>query len=127
LGRQPIYQELHLFPNTTPTSTVPPTQPSWKLLTLNVHYDRRLRRFIDAQDWITVHYLPPYALQHNPVEGVWSLLRRRCHAHTAFTDPAHLMHDLRRGLRQVQYRPDLIGGCLAGTGLTVTTPHLERP
>ncbi|MFI1164879.1 hypothetical protein ACH4UM_14975 [Streptomyces sp. NPDC020801] len=26
-----------------------------------VHRDRRIRVFIDAQHWITVHYLPPYA------------------------------------------------------------------
>ncbi|MPY37959.1 IS630 family transposase [Streptomyces adustus] len=89
---------------------------------LNVHRDRRLRGFIDAQDWITVHYLPPYAPQLNPVEGVWSLLRRRCQANTAFTDPAHLMRALKRGLREVQYRPALIDGCLAGTGLATAGP-----
>lgn len=33
---------------------------------LNVHRDRRLRAFIDAQDWVTVHYLPPYAPRLNP-------------------------------------------------------------
>ncbi|MEU6579060.1 IS630 family transposase, partial [Streptomyces sp. NPDC046805] len=62
----------------------------------------------------------------NPVEGIWSLLRRRCQANTAFTDPTHLMRTLRRGLRQVQYRPDLIDGCLTGTGLTLTTSRLKR-
>jgi hypothetical protein len=35
------------------------------------------------------------------------------------------MRPLRRGLRQVQYRPDLIDGCLTGTGLTLTTPPLQ--
>lgn len=89
---------------------------------LNVHRDRRLHGFIDAQDWITVHYLPPYAPQLNPVEGVWSLLRRRCQANTVFTDPAHLMRALKRGLREVQYRPALIDGCLAGTGLATAGP-----
>jgi transposase len=92
---------------------------------LNVHRDRRLRAFIDTQNWITVHYLPPYAPQLNPVEGIWSLLRRRCQANTAFTDPAHLMSTLRQGLRQIQYRPDLIDGCLQGTGLTRPTPRLQ--
>lgn len=90
---------------------------------LNVHRDRRLSEFIESQDWITVHYLPPYAPQLNPVEGIWSLLRRRSQDTTAFTDPAHLMRTLQRGLRRVQYRPDLIDGCLAGTGLTMTGPE----
>ncbi|CAG6396716.1 transposase [Streptomyces cocklensis] len=92
---------------------------------LNVHRDARMRAFIDAHDWITVHFLPPYAPQLNPVEGIWSLLRRRCQANTAFTDPVHLMRNLRQGLREVQYRPDLIDGCLAATGLTLRAPDLR--
>ncbi|WCN07205.1 IS630 family transposase [Streptomyces sp. M92] len=91
----------------------------------NVHRDRRLRAFIDAQDWVTVYHLPPYAPQRSPADGIRSLLRRRCQANTGFTDLAHLMRALRQGLRQVQYRPDLIDGCLAGTGLALTRPRLQ--
>jgi len=93
---------------------------------LNVHRDRRLRTFIDAHDWITVHYLPSYTPQLDPGQGIWSVLRRRCQANTDFTDPAHLMRALRRSLRQAQYQPDIIDGCLVGTGLTLTTAPLER-
>ncbi len=64
--------------------------------------------------------LPSYAPDLNPVEGVWSLLRRGPPANTAFTDDEHLEHTLRRGLRHIQLRPDLIDGCLTGTGLTLT-------
>ncbi|KAA6215483.1 IS630 family transposase [Streptomyces albofaciens JCM 4342] len=88
---------------------------------LNVHKDARLRAFIDSRDWITVHYLPPYAPDLNPVEGIWSLLRRRCQANAAFTDPDDLMQALRRGLRQLQHRSDVIDSCLAATGLPLTT------
>jgi transposase len=93
---------------------------------LNVHRDARMRSFADAHDWLTIYYPPPYAPQLNPVEGIWSLLRRRCQANTAFTDPTHLMRALRRGLRQVQYRGDLIDGCLAATGLTWTRRGPQR-
>ncbi|MEV4252204.1 transposase [Spirillospora sp. NPDC049652] len=86
---------------------------------LNVHRDRRLRAFIDASDWLTVIYLPPYAPDLNPVEGIWSLLRRSSQANTHFTSPDHLMRALRHGLRTIQYRPELINGCLIATGL----PH----
>ncbi|MGW2836168.1 IS630 family transposase [Streptomyces sp. NPDC001286] len=89
---------------------------------LNVHKDRRLREFIDTQDWITCYFLPAYAPDLNPVEGIWSLLRRSSQANTAFTDPDHLMSTLRHGLRQIQYRSNLIDGCLTETGLTLTTP-----
>lgn len=54
---------------------------------LNVHKDRRLREFINTHDWITCYFLPAYAPDLNPVEGVWSPLRRSSQANTAFTDP----------------------------------------
>ncbi|MFF7098465.1 IS630 family transposase, partial [Streptomyces rubradiris] len=37
----------------------------------------------------------------------------------------HLMRTLRHGLRQIQYRSNLIDGCLAETGLTLTTSHQQ--
>lgn len=92
---------------------------------LNVHKDARLQAFIDAHDWITCYYLPPYALDLNPVEGVWSLLRRSCQANTAFSDHEHLLAPLRHGLRQLQYRSDLIDSCLAATGLQLTTTRRQ--
>ncbi|MER5185176.1 transposase [Streptomyces sp. NPDC002896] len=90
---------------------------------LNVHKDRRLRAFIDAHDWITAYHLPPYAPDLNPVEGIWSLLRRSSQANTAFADPEHLIDALRHGLRRLQYRSHIIDGCLTGTGLSLTTPQ----
>ncbi|WSK00348.1 transposase [Streptomyces sp. NBC_01320] len=92
---------------------------------LNVHKDHRMRAFIDATNWITVYYPPPYAPDLNPVEGIWSLLRRSSQANTAFTDPDHLIRPLRHGLRQIQYRSDIIDGCLAETRLKLTTPRLQ--
>jgi transposase len=85
----------------------------------NVRKDARLRAFIDAQGWITCQFLPAYAPDLNPVEGIWSLLRRSSQANTAFTDPDHLMHTL----RQIQYRRNVIDGCLTETGFTLTTSH----
>lgn len=64
--------------------------------------------------------LPSYAPDLDPVEGVWSLLRRGWLSNLAFTSPDHLIQTIRRGLRTIQYRSDLIEGCLAGTGLSLT-------
>jgi transposase len=93
---------------------------------LNVHLAYGIRQFIDRQDWLTVYQLPSYAPDLNPVEGIWSLLRRSSQVNTAFTDPDHLMSALRHGLRQIQYRTNLIDGCLAETGLTLTTSRRQR-
>ncbi|MET8053036.1 transposase [Streptosporangium sp. NPDC005286] len=79
-----------------------------------------MRAFTAAQDWLTVVQLPSYAPDLNPVEGIWSLLRRGFLSNIAFTSPEHLIRTIRQGLRTIQYRSDLIDGCLAGTGLALT-------
>lgn len=89
---------------------------------LNTHLSAGMKEFIAAQDWLTVYQLPSYAPDLNPVEGIWSLLRRGFLANVAFADPEHLVRTVRRGLRKTQYRPHLIDGCLTGTGLTLAPP-----
>ena len=75
-----------------------------------------MKQFIAEHDWLTVVQLPAYAPQLNPVEGIWSLVRRGL-ANTAFTDPDHLIAAVRRQLRTIQHRPQLIDGALAETRL----------
>ncbi|MEU3355192.1 transposase [Streptomyces sp. NPDC037389] len=86
---------------------------------LGTHLCADMRKFINGQDWLTVYQLPSYTPDLNPVEGVWSLLRRGFTANTAFTSPDHLIRTVRQGLRKIQYRPALLDGCLAETGLTL--------
>jgi len=78
-----------------------------------------MRKYIAAHDWLTVYQLPAYAPQLNPVEGIWSLIRRNL-ANTAFADPEHLIAAGRRELRAIQYRSWLVDGALAGTGLALS-------
>ncbi|REK90667.1 IS630 family transposase [Streptomyces inhibens] len=86
---------------------------------LNVHKAAGLREFAAARDWLTIYYLPLYAPALNPVEGIWSLLRRGWLSNVVFSTPEHLIRCIGRGLRRIQYRADLIDGCLAETGLTL--------
>ncbi|MEV1086128.1 transposase [Streptomyces sp. NPDC050211] len=86
---------------------------------LGTHVCADMRAFIDSQDWLTVFQLPAYAPELNPVEGVWSLLRRGYTANVAFTSPDHLIRTVREGLRKIQYRPALLDGSLAETGLAL--------
>lgn len=79
---------------------------------LNIHLTAGMRRYIAERDWLTVFQLPPYAPDLHPVEGIWSALRRTTTANRAFAD-------VRRGLRQLQYRHDILDGCLTGTGLVL--------
>ena len=63
-----------------------------------------------------------YAPDLNPVEGIWSVPRRTTVANRAFADPDDLITAVRRGLRQLQYRHDVLDGCLTGTGLRHQPP-----
>ncbi|MBZ6226344.1 transposase [Streptomyces olivaceus] len=84
---------------------------------LNTHLTAGMRRYIADRDWLTVFQLPPYTPDLNPVEGTWSVLRRTTTANRAFASPDDLITAVRRGLRQLQYRHDVLDGCFAGTGL----------
>ncbi|EDX20421.1 IS630 family transposase [Streptomyces sp. Mg1] len=81
---------------------------------LNTHLAAGLKRYEAEHDWLTTVRLPPYAPDLNPVEAVWSLVRRAM-ANTAFDTPEDLDRKLRRELRRIQLRPRLIDGCLSAT------------
>ncbi|WP_420918691.1 IS630 family transposase [Streptomyces coelicoflavus] len=72
---------------------------------LNVHKAAGLREFAASRDWLTIYYLPPYAPDLNPVEGIWPLLRRGWLSNVAFSTPEHLVQRIRHGLRHIQYNP----------------------
>lgn len=83
---------------------------------LNTHRAAGMKKHAADHEWLTIIQLPSYSLDLNPVEGIWSLLRRGWMANTAFTDPDHLTRTLRRGLAHIQRHPELIDGCLTKTG-----------
>jgi len=97
----------------------------WVWDNLNVHLRAELRAFTEAQAWLRVFRLPAYAPDLNPVEGIWSVLKRGVLANLAVASFAHLVQVIRHGLKKIQYQPGLIEGCLAGTGLTLD--QAEQP
>ncbi|MFG2884893.1 transposase [Streptomyces sp. NPDC048297] len=90
---------------------------------LNTHCAAGKWKYAADHEWLTVIHLPSCAPDLNPVEGIWSLLRRGPMANTAFTDPEHLTRTLRRGLAHLQRHPELIDGCLTETALTLISDH----
>ena len=85
---------------------------------LNTHVCAAMKKFVAEHAWLTVYQLPTYSPDLNPTEGIWSLIRRAL-ANIAFADLAHLEHSIRQRLRVIQRRPELIDGCLVGTGLVL--------
>jgi transposase len=94
----------------------------WVWDNLNVHSTGELSAFIaENTDWLRVFHLPSYAPDLNPTEGVWSLLKRSL-ANLAAANLDHLIRVVKRKLKKIQYRPHLLEGCLAETGLTLGMP-----
>jgi hypothetical protein len=61
---------------------------------------------------------PAYTPDLNPAEGIWSLLKRSV-VNFAAADLDGLVRIIKRKLKKIQYRPHLINGCLAATGLRI--------
>ncbi|MZD06464.1 hypothetical protein GTW43_15360 [Streptomyces sp. SID5785] len=53
-----------------------------------------------------------------PQEGVWSLVKRDI-GNLAAADLGEITRTVKRRLQQIQYRPHVVDGCLAGTGLAI--------
>jgi len=87
---------------------------------LGSHLSRRMRALTDRRDWLHVVQLPPYAPDLNPVEDLWSHLKRGL-ANLTPLNLADLVPVLHQHLRRIQQRPDLLDGFLAHTGLTPDT------
>ena len=86
---------------------------------LNTHVSAAMAELITARDWLTVFQLPPYAHELNPVELVWSHLKRSL-ANLAKRNLAELTALVKTRLKRMQYRPALLAGFLASTRLDLT-------
>src|SRR5262249_30271281 len=92
---------------------------------LNTHTSRAMSELIAARLWLTVYQLPAYAPELNPVEAGWSHLKRAL-ANLAKRNIGQPAAPGKTRLKRMQYRPGLIDGFLAKTGLDLTplcNPH----
>ncbi|MFP8903947.1 DnaB-like helicase N-terminal domain-containing protein [Streptomyces atacamensis] len=76
---------------------------------------------VEQMRWLAAEdFARPLHAGH-PVEGLWPPVRRADQANTPFTGLGHLLRTLRRSLRGLQDRGEVIDGCLAATGLRLGT------
>src|SRR5699024_1669428 len=73
---------------------------------------------IAQRDWLGVERLPAHAPDLNPVERVWSVMRNGL-SNLVLGDIDQLAALIRARPRPMQYRPELLQGCLAGIGLSL--------
>jgi transposase len=83
---------------------------------LSTHTSKAMAELIAARPWLTVYRLPPYAHELNPVEPVWSHLKRSL-ANLTKHDITELTALVKTRLRRMQYRCVLLVGFLASTNL----------
>ena len=83
-------------------------------------------RFVSSHpDWLTEVRLPAYAPELNPAEGAWANMKNGL-GNLAARDVDQLAAIVKNRLKRIQYRPALIDGFLAQTGLS-SNPNRRRP
>ena len=93
---------------------------------LNTHISATMRTFISAHSgWLTEVRLPAYALDLNPVEGAWANMKNGL-GNLAAANVDQLTAIIKNRLKGIQYRPALIDGFLAQTGLTLEPSHHKK-
>ncbi len=87
---------------------------------LNTHISGVMREFTGVHpDWLTVARLPAYAPELNAVEGAWPAMKNSLGNLGSCSAPRQLAAIMKNRLKRIQYRPALIDGFLAQTGLSI--------
>lgn len=79
------------------------------------------RELVAARDWLHVIRLPAYAPEVNPVEQVWSQVKRGLGSLLVWGID-ELVTVVKNRLQRIQYRSELIDAFLAHTGLDLEPP-----
>lgn len=85
---------------------------------LNTHVSAVMRELIAARAWLQVVLLPSYAPDLNPVEAVWSHVKRSL-ANLTAGSLDRLAALARNRLKSLQYQPGILDGFIAATGLAL--------
>jgi putative transposase len=80
-----------------------------------------MRELITVRLRLTVYQLPPYAPELNPVEGVWSHLKRSL-ANLTKHSLDQLTALVKTRLKRMQYRPAALKAFVAKTALDLQPP-----
>ena len=88
---------------------------------LNTHVSAQMTKLIAARSWLTVFQLPAYACELDPVEGLWSHLKKSL-VNLVKRTVDQLLGLVKTRLKRMQYRPELIAGFVAKAGLDLRPP-----
>ncbi|WP_256338860.1 transposase [Streptomyces sp. 2112.3] len=90
---------------------------------LSAHWSRAMRAWVTEQDWLTLERLPAYAPELNPVELLWSSLKKRELANLAGDHLADVADATEQGIHRISHNQHLPWPFLTHIGLTIHPPH----
>ncbi|MFD0432166.1 transposase [Streptomyces zhihengii] len=82
--------------------------------------------WVAEQDWLTLERLPAYAPELNPVELLWSSLKKRELANLAGDHLADVADATEQGIHRINTNPQLPWSFLTHTGLTLHPPDPQN-
>ena len=80
---------------------------------LSAHRSKAVQALLAKHPRLSIELLPPYAPELNPVDHLWSLMKRGDGANHSAQDMAELEETVHR--RYAQMKRDQLKGCLRGT------------
>lgn len=83
----------------------------------NIHRANEVKAFLAQHPRVTMEYLPPYAPELNPVEGVWDNLKVSRLANFCALDCVNLMDVATGAGMAIESDRDLLKGFIRHTGL----------
>jgi transposase len=86
---------------------------------LGAHHAGDLHTWAATQPWLEVEYLPAYAPELNPVEGLWANLKGCELANRSCADRKELIATAQAGSIRARHDQILLRSFLTGTGLTL--------
>jgi transposase len=89
---------------------------------LSAHWSRAMRSWGAEQDWLTLERLPAYAPELNPVELLWSSLKKSELANLAGDHLADVADATEQGIHRINQNRQLPWSFLTHTGLTIHPP-----
>jgi len=92
---------------------------------LSAHRAPIVKEVLAANPRLTLHYLPPYAPDLNPVEWVWCLAKHHRMANHAIAEVDQLHAEAKRHLDDIADAPDLLRSCFRGAGLALSIPSAQ--
>lgn len=87
---------------------------------LQAHKAPIVKEVLGANPRLTLHYLPPYAPDLNPAEGVWCIAKHHRMANHTIGELDQLHAEARRHLDAVGRDPHLLRSCFKGAGLALS-------